>query len=49
MDNKVILWGKDDFNMLGLIRALGSEELDVLFLTYGGTDITVKSYYVCKR
>ena len=48
MDNKVILWGKDDFNMLGLIRALGSEDLDVLFLTYGGTDITVRSKY-CKK
>ena len=39
MKNKVIAWGRDDFNMLGLIRELGQSGLDLLFLSYGKTKI----------
>lgn len=48
MNNKVIAWGRDDFNMLGLIRELGQSGLDLLFLSYGKTNICVKSKYCSK-
>ncbi|MBR3919003.1 MAG: hypothetical protein IKJ59_09735 [Clostridia bacterium] len=48
MKNKVIAWGRDDFNMLGLIRELGQSGLDLLFLSYGKTKICTKSKYCTK-
>ena len=48
MKNKVIAWGRDDFNMLGLIRELGQSDLDLLFLSYGKTNICTKSRYCTK-
>lgn len=46
--NKVILWGADDFNMLGLLRELGSEGFDLFFLIKGKAGSASKSKY-CKK
>lgn len=43
--NKVIIWGADSFNTLGLIRQLGTKELKILFLIKGRKGITAKSKY----
>lgn len=34
--NKVIIWGVDDYNTLGLFRALGKYDLDITFLVFQG-------------
>lgn len=34
--NKVIIWGVDDYNTLGLFRALGKYGLDITFLVFQG-------------
>ena len=34
--NKVIIWGVDDYNTLGLFRALGKCDLDITFLVFQG-------------
>ena len=46
--NKVIIWGPDSFNTLGLIRQLGSKELDLLFLIKGRKSTAAKSKYCPK-
>lgn len=48
VENKVIVWSIDDFNTLGLMRELGSAELDILFLVKGHAGFAVKSKY-CKK
>ena len=48
VDNKIIVWGIDGFNSLSLLRSLGSEGLDVLFLIKGKADFASKSKY-CKE
>lgn len=45
--NKVIVWSIDDFNTLGLMRELGSTDLDMLFLVKGKADFATKSRF-CK-
>lgn len=34
--NKVIIWGVDDYNTLGLFRALGKYDVDITFLVFQG-------------
>ena len=36
MSKKVIIWGVDDYNTLGLFRELGGNGLDITFLVYQG-------------
>ena len=48
MKNKVIVWGRDDHNVLSLIRGLGRHNFDFLYLTYGNAGICVKSKYCTK-
>lgn len=48
ISNKVIVWGADSYNTLGLIRALGSAELELLFLVKGRAGFATKSKY-CKK
>ena len=45
--NKVIVWGVDGFNTLALLRALGQDDLDLLFLIKGQAGFATKSKY-CK-
>lgn len=37
MKTKVIIWGVDDYNVLGLCRQFKNSEFDVLFLAYRGS------------
>ena len=48
IQNKVIVWSIDDFNTMGLMRELGQEDLDLLFLIKGKAGIAAKSKY-CKE
>lgn len=45
VNNKIIIWGIDDFNTLGLLRQLGSFDLDLLFLIKGTRKFAVRSKY----
>lgn len=45
MHNKVIIWGADDFNTLGLFRELGESVPDMLFLIKGKKGMTARSRY----
>lgn len=47
IQNKVIVWGIDNFNTLGLIRELGMAGLDLIFLIKGKGKLAVQSKY-CK-
>lgn len=42
MTNKIIIWGVDDFNTLGLLREYGESQMDIFFLIKG------KAAYACK-
>jgi len=42
---KVIIWGIDDFNTLGLLRQLSKPEIDLLFLIKGRRAYAYKSKY----
>ena len=46
--NKVIVWSIDDFNTLGLMRELGKNDLDLLFLVKGHAGIATQSKH-CKE
>ena len=46
--NKVIVWGVDGFNTLGLMRELGNHGLDLIFLIKGHKGISASSKY-CKK
>lgn len=46
--NKIIVWGIDDFNTLGLMRELGQFGLDLMFLIKGKSGFASKSKY-CKK
>ncbi len=48
VNNKVIVWGADNFNTLGLMRELGAANLDLLFLINGRAKFAAKSKY-CKQ
>ncbi len=48
MRNKVIVWGSDDFNTLGLMRELGQSGLDLLFLIKGKKGMAARSRY-CQK
>lgn len=43
--NPVIVWSIDDFNTLGLMRELGQNGLDLIFLIKGKTGYAAKSKY----
>ena len=43
--NLVVLWGTDDFNMLGLFRELGSAGFDLFFVIKGKAGCAAKSKY----
>ena len=43
--NKIIIWGTDDFNTLGILRQFGQHNLDVLFLIKGKAGISTKSKF----
>ena len=48
--NRVIVFGKDNYNTLGLARQLGNEDLDLLFLIPGGIrHCATKSKYCRNR
>lgn len=47
IENKVIVWSIDDFNTLGLMRELGKEDLDLIFLIKGRAGLAASSKY-CK-
>lgn len=34
---QITIWGKDDFNVLGLFRQLGYHGFDILFMSHGGS------------
>lgn len=44
--NKVILWGTDDINTLGVVRELGEHNIDFLFLVRGKERFASLSKYV---
>ena len=46
--NKVIVWGADCFNTLGLMRQLGNQGLDLVFLIKGHKGIAASSKY-CEK
>lgn len=48
IQNKVILWGADDFNMLGLLRELGKHGVDIFFLIKGKKGYAAQSKYCVK-
>jgi len=48
INNKVIIWGPDDFNTLGLLRQLGSAGIDIFFLIKGKEGYASKSIYCTK-
>ena len=48
INNKVIIWGADDFNTLGLLRQLNKPEIDLFFLIKGGRSYASRSKYCTK-
>ena len=32
--NKIIIWGVDDYNVMGLLRQLGKYDFDIIFMHY---------------
>jgi predicted ATP-grasp superfamily ATP-dependent carboligase len=46
--HKVIIWGGDDFNTLGLLRELSKPEIDLFFLIRGKRSYASKSKYCIK-
>lgn len=48
MNNKIIIWGTDDFNTLGLLREYGEPGIDIFFLIKGKSSYASKSKY-CKN
>ena len=49
VNNKVVIWGPDDFNTLGLLRQLGSAGIDIFFLIKGKEGYASKSIYCTKH
>lgn len=46
---KVIIWGVDDYNTLGLFRALGKYNLDITFLVFQGIRHCATLSKYCKK
>ena len=44
--NKVIIWGIDDVNTLGVVREMGESDFDFLFLIKGEEKFAARSKYV---
>ena len=45
MTNKIIIWGIDDFNTLGLLREYKEFQMNVFFLIKGKASYACKSKY----
>ena len=45
LKNKIIIWGADDFNTLGLLREYGEPGVDVFFLIKGARAYASQSKY----
>lgn len=43
--NKIIIWGNDNFNTLGLVRQIGKHDVNLIFLVNGRAGIAAKSIY----
>lgn len=49
LKNKIIVFGRDNYNTLGLARQLGNENLDLLFLMPGGVNHCATESKYCKN
>ena len=47
--NKVIVFGRDNYNTLGLARQLGNENLDLMFLMPGGINHCATESKYCRN
>lgn len=47
--NKIIIWGVDDYNVMGLLRQLGKYDFDIIFMVYQGLRGCATSSKYCKR
>lgn len=45
--NKIIIWGVDDYNVMGLFRQIGNAELDITFLVFQGVRNCATSSKYC--
>lgn len=49
MKNRVIIWGVDDYNVLGLCRQFSKSDFELLFLAYRGVaNCAITSKYCTK-
>ena len=48
-NKKVVIWGIDDYNVLGLCRQFGNSEFDLTFVVYRGTTNCATSSKFCKK
>ena len=48
MNHRVIVWGADDFNTLGLMRELGQSDMELFFLIKGKKGMAARSRY-CQK
>ena len=46
--NKIIIWGVDDYNVMGLLRQLGKFDRDIIFMVYQGLKGCATSSKYCK-
>lgn len=46
---KIIIWGKDDFNVLGLFRQLGNQGFDIVFMSHGGSGGCATKSRLCQK
>ena len=49
MTKRVIIWGVDDYNVLGLFRELGMFDLDITFLVFQGVRNCATLSKYCKK
>lgn len=49
MNNKIVIWGPDNYNTLGLIRSLKDERFDVLLLINGKRHGVASASKYCKK
>lgn len=49
VNNKIIIWGVDDYNVLGLFRQLGNRGLDIEFLIFQGVKNCATASKYCKK
>lgn len=49
MKSKVVIWGADNYNTLGILRSLGTEDFDVLLLINGSRQKVASASKYCKK